>query len=109
MDVTTHDARPIHTHARAKLRIAPACATTPTAKLHAAYIPESATANLEPSTFWMASVVRHVQARTAASQALAASTVAESSMAIDKPMARSASRVEYQAEACWPSRRRSPR
>jgi len=49
------------------------------------------------------------QTRTAASQAPAASTVADSSMTIDKPIARSASRVACQAAAWGPSRRRSSR
>jgi hypothetical protein len=39
------------------------------------------------------------QTRTAASHAPAASTVAESSMTIERPIARSASRVERQANA----------
>src|SRR3954471_3811505 len=42
-DTNIHDARPIHTHTRAKLSIAPACAVTPTAKLHAAYMPSGNT------------------------------------------------------------------
>jgi hypothetical protein len=50
-----------------------------------------------------------VQASTAASHAAAASIVAESSMTIDRPIARSASWVERRADACSPSRRRSSR
>ena len=49
------------------------------------------------------------QLSTAASHAPAASTVADSSMRIERPIARSASRVERQAGACRPSRRRSSR
>jgi Riboflavin kinase len=49
------------------------------------------------------------QISTAASQAPAASTVADSSMRIERPIARSASRVEPHADACSPRRRSSSR
>src|SRR3954468_3236422 len=49
------------------------------------------------------------QVSTAATHAPAASTVAASSMTIDRPIARSASRVERHAESCPGRRRRSSR
>ena len=52
---------------------------------------------------------RDPQISTAASHAPAASTAADSSMRIERPIARSASRVERQADACRPCRRSSSR
>jgi hypothetical protein len=49
------------------------------------------------------------QLSTAASHAPAANTVADSSMTIERPIARTASRVERHADACCPKRRRSSR
>jgi hypothetical protein len=48
-NTTAHAANPIHTHTRAKLVIAPAWATVPTAKLLAEHIPRGNTVDQRPA------------------------------------------------------------